>query len=109
MKLARIFLALLVLTAAGVAWAAQTAPTTAPEAPAVSNAPAENGTAIEAPAQDGVLPLEIDGLFIEPSETGACCRAECLENKTACLDACGGDIACRSNCADEYWACLTNC
>jgi len=106
MKLARILLALLVLTAAGVAWAAQTAPTTAPEAPAVSNAPAEN---VQAPAQDDVLSLEIDGLFIEPTETGPCCRVDCMDAKTACLAVCGTDFVCRSNCADEYWACLTNC
>ena len=106
MKLARILLALLVVTAAGVAWAAQTAPATTPEAPAASNAPAES---VQAPAQDDVLPLQIDGLFVEPSETGACCRAECLENKTACQEACGADQACRSACGDTYWACVANC
>jgi len=107
MKLARILLALLVVTAAGVAWAAQTAPATTPEAPAASNAPAES---VQAPAQDDVLPLQIDGLFIEPSETDACTCAECFEQRMACRAACGSlDQQCLDQCADEFRACRATC
>lgn len=102
MKTARILLALLVLTVAGVAWAAQPAPATSPEAPAAPNAE------LNAPAQNGAL-VNIDGLFIEPAETGACCRANCLEERVACNDACAGEPGCFSACYDQYLSCVSFC
>lgn len=102
MKLARILFALVLITAAGVAFAAQPAADTAEE-------PAAAEALVTAPAQDEVLPSGIEGLFVEPEEAGACCFARCGEERTACTDACGADTACRTACWDEYQECTKDC
>jgi hypothetical protein len=94
-------LALAVLVAAGTAWAAQ---------PTVEQPSAENPE-VTVPAETGtIVPSEIDGLFVDPAEQGACCRGDCFAQKMDCLDACGfEDQVCRDQCHAAYDACISNC
>lgn len=93
-------LALVVLTFAGFAGATEQAPTQAPVDDAAVDAPAEGGT---------IIPAEIDGLFVEPTPMGPCCRVDCWNEFEACRNACGLDEACREQCHNTYDSCLTNC
>ena len=102
----RLFLAfLLVLTAiAGVAWAtaAEIAEPAETAAPAEAEAPAETGTENDAPS-------ELPTLLVEPTEAGACCVADCFDEKVACQLECGQDQACRAACSQAYQACRSHC
>lgn len=110
----------LLVVAAGVAWAGQ-ATVQAPEdpaaeAPAVETPAPEQAPDAELPA-DGEVELDeatLEALFQDPTETGACCMADCFEQRTACMDACPpyGDpdrAACVDRCWAEYDACKTHC
>ena len=91
---------LLVLTAvAGIAWAGADAETATP---AEITAPAE--TRDETPA-----PAELPTLLVEPTEAGACCVADCFDEKVACNASCGSDETCRAACRQAYQACRSHC
>ncbi len=101
-RIAYVLFALTVVAAAGFAWAGQ--PTT----------PAENraeSPEVSAPADGaGIVPAEIEGLFVEPVETtGACCVADCDTAFNACRAACGLDYACWAQCQAEHQVCLSYC
>lgn len=103
MKLARILFALVLITAAGMAFAAQPSADTAEE-PVAPDAEVTSPT-----QQEEIVPSQIDGLFVEPVEQDACCRANCLEEKTACQNACSGEPGCFDQCWDEYNDCVSFC
>lgn len=103
-------LALLVLGIAGFAWAAQPAAET-PDAAVLQQAP-EQAPAEVVPGQEEEIALE--ELFQDPAEVGACCVAECWEQKSACWESCPpygdpGYMTCRNNCQAEYEACRSHC
>lgn len=99
-RISCVLLALVALTFAGFAGAAEQTPAQAPVDDAAVEAPAEGGT---------IVPAEIDGLFVEPTPMGPCCRFECWSEFEQCRTACGGDTECRQGCRDTYDACLPNC
>lgn len=109
MKLSKtriLVLVLLILGVASITWAAQPAV----NAPAVDQ-PSSDAPAVDVPSNNApIVPAEIDGLFVQPTETGACCRADCFSQKYACLEACGYlNDPCREQCRIEYDACILNC
>jgi hypothetical protein len=85
---------------AGIAWAAQ---------PAVDSPEAETPEATASAEAGTIVPAELDGLFIEPTEQGACCFAGCWEEWADCALACNGDSVCEHGCRDDKERCLTNC
>lgn len=94
-------LSLLILGCAGVAWAGQTA-VEPPEA-AAAEAP-------EVSSQAGTgepYKVTLEGLFQEPVYT--CCLAQCWDERSMCMYACGGDLACRGECYAQFEACKANC
>lgn len=93
--------AVLALAIAGMAWASQPA-ASAPEAPE----PAAEATAPSGESGNGEA-VALEDLFTEPVET--CCRAACLTEWSACMDACGGDPACNQQCHVARDICNNSC
>lgn len=111
MKLApiRILFALVLVTAAGVAFAAQPAAGTTEEQAAPE-------AEVTAPAQDEALPIEVEGLFLDADDQayGPCCFVECNDEKNRCLDQCPpigdpGYNACFTQCWSDYEDCTNAC
>lgn len=113
-------LVLVLLVAAGAAWAGQAA-VQAPDAPAAEAPAAETPAPEQAPETE--LPAEgeveldeatLEALFQDPTETGACCVANCWEQRNLCEEACPpyGDPerdACIDRCRAEFEGCRSHC
>ncbi|MGD2115649.1 MAG: hypothetical protein PVG07_11385 [Acidobacteriota bacterium] len=85
----------LVLAVAGVAWAAQPVTPTTPE--------------LDAEVSQPVIDAELEELFLDPQELGACCFAECWEVWGVCVEGCNGDTACRQACTADRRECTSHC
>jgi hypothetical protein len=105
LRIAYILVVLLVAGAAGIAWASQGAATPSPAQTPEVGSPAEDG---------GIVAPELDELFIDPTDLGACCFAECYEQRSECLAGCPpisdpGWEACINNCGQQFNDCRANC
>lgn len=102
-RLTHLLFALLVVTVAGAVWAGQ--PTAPADTPEVLEAE------VTVPQDDVDAALEaIDELFVEPSETGACCRGDCFAAYIECKESCDiGDQLCGNQCSAARDACNSNC
>lgn len=98
--------AVLALGVAGITWASHPA---ADEAAAPAALEAEAGSSVIERVENADPAAELDALFSGPVETGACCMADCMNERTACWDACGSDMACREQCSTQYQACTSHC
>lgn len=89
---------------------------------ASEKSPAEKTDQIEAVVvEDAVLELQeqeldadalaLEGAFEDPAlvPMGACCAAECMSQRTACVGACNGNIPCINDCMDEFETCWGSC
>jgi hypothetical protein len=102
-------LTLLILGIAGIAWAGQTA-VQAPQNPTPEATVQDQAPEATLPAEgDELGEITLEGLFQDPVKVDACCFADCLSQRDACLTACGGDQACRDECQAEYQACKSHC
>ncbi len=118
LRFAYALLALLVLGAASVAWAAQPS-TDQATGQAEVNAPAADAPTVTAPAttpgEGGeIIPAELPGLFQQPVETDACCWADCRTYRNECLALCPAlgepdPTGCRDQCYSEFDTCTQSC
>jgi hypothetical protein len=99
----------LLLVSAGLAWASAGEVTElAPAAPA----PADHPQQIDDEAQDEQELTSEDLLAMDPDkvDAGACCMADCFEERAACKEACGFfNQPCLEQCQVEFEACRSNC
>jgi hypothetical protein len=97
----------LLLVSAGLAWASAGEVTEL--APA---APADHPQQIDDEAQDEQELTSEDLLAMDPDrvDAGACCMADCFEQRQACKQACGFfNPPCLEQCQVEFEACRSNC
>lgn len=100
----------LLLVSTGLAWASAGEVTElAPAAPAQVDQPPQSDDQAQA-EDEQELSLE-DLLAMDPDRVnvGACCWAQCFEQKTACREACGFSSPCLEQCQQEFEACKSNC
>lgn len=100
----------LLLVSAGLAWASAGEVTElAPAAPAQVDQPQQVDD--QAQTEDNQELTSEDLLVMDPDKVnvGACCWAECFEEKMACREACGFSSPCLEQCQAEFEACKSNC
>lgn len=105
MKLTQLLFALILITAAGAAFAAQ---------PATHSSDAPDP--LETVGSDGEVPClpAIDGLQMKPAEQSYVCFIDCTEERLSCLGQCPasgepGWEACIDACYAEYAECTEAC
>lgn len=102
-------LTLLVLGMAGIAWAGPAA-VRAPQEPVAETPAPDQAAEASLPAEEGELDeITLEGLFQEPVEVGACCKANCMDQWSTCMFGCGGDSICNAQCREEKEACEAQC